>query len=179
MRTLTVAATAALALMITGCTSAPQPPSELTQPTEAPPPAASGEIPCGVVTDADLAEIVGQNVGAGRERTASTVTEQGVTWHPRTCVWDGDDLEVELSFSDAAAFESGTLTCREPLGIWGDVQPVGGIGDQAWWESDDEDEGLLRACTQTHVIDVEIDGDDLDARTASITLMERALAAVE
>lgn len=181
MRIIPVAAAAALALALAGCAGSPDPaPQPAPNTTTAPPPAASGELPCGVVTAQEFAEIFGEDLGDGEANTSSTVTEQDVTWHPATCEWEGDDLEVELGFADAAAFDTGAITCSAPLGIGQDVQPVGGIGDQAWWVSDDshDDEGTLRACTATHLIDVEVDGDGIDARTAAITLMERALAAV-
>jgi hypothetical protein len=184
MRILSLAAAAALAIGLAGCggTPAPQPQPEPgattgTPTPDATTPDASGG-PCDVVSADALTEIFGEDLGPGSVRSSSTITVQDVTWHPAECVWDGDDIEVEVAIADAAAFDSGTLTCVAPLGVGKDVQPVGGIGDQAWWEADDsdDDEGLLRACTATHVIDIDVDGDDMDARTAAITLMERVLA---
>lgn len=178
MRTTALAAAAALALALTGCAGGPSPsPEPEPQPgTSAPEPQAPAGGPCDYATAEQQQQLFGTDLGRATQRDASTVTVQGVTWHPITCVWDVDDLEVEVAVADAAAFETGTLTCMEPLGIGKDVQPVGGVGDQAWWEEEDEDEGMLRACSETHVVDVDVDGDDIDARTAAIEFAQLVLA---
>lgn len=182
MRIASLAAAAALAFGLAGCAGTPSP-EPLPQPdateSQAPPAEPVGDLPCGVASADELAAVFGTDLGEGRERTSHTTQVQNVVWHPQVCVWEVDDLEVELHVADAAAFESGSLECVEPLGIGEDVQPVGGLGDQAWWEFDETDEGELRACTETHVLDVKVDGEgDFDARTAAIGLMELALAKV-
>lgn len=182
MRFLTLTGTALLVIGLAGCsapvddtgTEGPASPSE-SQPAE--PDGGAGEE-CGGLTTEDLVGIFGVDL-EGPEPSMGDSDQNGVTWTSTGCDWENDEAEIEidLDISDSSDFPEGTITCIEPSGV-GDVTPVEGIGNQAWWKFDDlnEVEGELRVCTEDRLVEL-----DVDAESGSMTsdeLLEKVQDAV-
>jgi hypothetical protein len=171
MRLLMLAGTALLVVGLSGCTA---PVDEATEPDA---PTTSGE--CGGLTTEDLVGIFGVELD-GPEPSTGDSDQNGVTWMSTGCDWENDaaELELDLDISVASDFPDGTINCIEP-GAVGEVTPVDGIGDQAWWKFDDfnEVEGELRVCTSDRLVEFAVDG-----QTGSMTtdeLKEKAQSAVQ
>lgn len=138
------------------------------------PPAAAVELPCGAADAAELAAIFATPFGDGRTGSAN-VTENEVTWVPDSCTWEADGLEVQVRIAEADDFETG-FECLEPIAVGRDLEPVAGVGDQAWWEFTDRSgaEGELRVCTATTLIEVLVEAESGDSATLRDQAVELA-----
>ncbi|MDO9590553.1 MAG: hypothetical protein Q7J04_05365 [Microcella sp.] len=144
-----------------------------------PPPAASVELPCGAADAAELEAIFGSGFGDGRAGSAN-VTENDVTWTPDSCTWQADGIEMQLRVAEAADFEGG-FVCLEPIAVGRDLEPVSGVGDQAWWEFTDRSgaEGELRVCTGDTLVEVLVDaesGESASLRDQAIEVGELVIS---
>lgn len=180
MRFLALTGAALLVAGLAGCsapatdTDAPAAPTESTT-TE--PDATTDEGQCGGLTTDDLVGIFGVEL-QGPEPSTGDSDQNGVTWTSTGCDWEGEgELEIDLDLSAASDFPDGEIACIEPGGV-GDVTPVEGIGNQAWWKFEDfnEVEGELRVCTDDQLVELAV-----DAQTGSMSsddLKEKVESAV-
>jgi len=181
MKLIALTGVALLVVGLAGC-SAPadeEQPDAPGQSEKTTPDAPDDTAACGGLTTEDLVGLFGVEL-EGPEPSMGSSDQNGVTWTSTGCGWENDeiDLELDLDISDASDFPEGAITCIEPGGV-GDVSPVEGIGNQAWWEFDDfnEVEGTLRVCTDDRLIELEV-----DAETGSMTsdeLKEKVQSAVQ
>lgn len=138
------------------------------------PPEATVELPCGAADGAELEAVFGVPFGDGRAGSAN-VTENEVTWAPDSCTWEADGLEVKVRIAEADDFEAG-FECLEPIAVGRDLEPVAGVGDQAWWEFTDRSgaEGELRVCTGSTLVEVLVEAESGDSATLRDQAVELA-----
>lgn len=97
-------------------------------------------------------------VTGGEERTV--IKDDGeVDWQAHGCNWQSDAFDITLAVAGPEGFENG-FECVELGGI-GDIEPVEGLGDAAWWKWDDlhGSKGSLAVCSGERRIDVDLLGD--------------------
>lgn len=181
MRFLALTGAALLMIGLGGCSTPVQEQGEPDAPNQSAPaerdaPTETGE--CGGLTTDDLVGIFGVEL-EGPEPSMGSSDQNGATWMSTGCDWENDDadLEIDLDISQASDFPDGTVTCIEPGGV-GDVTPVDGIGNQAWWKFDDfnEVEGELRVCTDDRLIEFSVDAETRSMSTDA--LKEKVQSAV-
>jgi hypothetical protein len=166
-----------LALTTAGCGSGDDPvdpdaattSESPTSPTPSEPPATedseepttdpSGD-PCTLVTDADVKDAFGVDVGAGEPGRGQHV-ENDVEYTSTNCEWEADDaLELSLDLSTAEDF-GGTLACTpvSHLGDEGTPVKVAGAESATWLASEEpnEIEARLRVCTAEATMNFELD----------------------
>ena len=137
---------------------------------------------CDVLTPEDVEAAYGVAFGAP-EQGGGGHAEGKYEWQSDNCSFTAEALlEVKLALVGADDF-SGAFACPEPTAIASQVEPVDGLGDQAWWEVDDAGplEATLRVCTPSYDFDLELeyeDGVDYvgDPQTQTIALAGVVLA---
>lgn len=165
MRHLSLAGAALLAVLLTGCTSTvgPEPTPENDDST--PQASASAELDCSGLTTEHLQDVFGVELGAPDAESDSS-DDDGVERTVHGCDWDAveGDLDIDFDYSEAADFADGMLVCIEPSGRNDTVTAVDGIGNDAWWKTDDDDDdvsGELRVCADAALLELDVDaGDD-------------------
>lgn len=136
------------------------------------------EEPCTLFTESDLEAIFDRDVGEGAG-SAIEVTEGGEVYRASECQWSNAGVDVVLQVARADDFAGGEVVCRQPTG--GEVEPVTELGEQAWWLMQEREQeggvtgGLLRACTESVLVNVVIGGAVDDPQT----LQAQALSVAE
>lgn len=163
-----------LAACSAGPADAPESPDTVDSSDEAAPPVAPVDLPCGAADAAELEETFGAGFGDGRTGSAS-VTQNETTWTPDSCTWEAEGIEVQLRIAGADDFEGG-FECLEPLAVARDLEPVSGVGDQAWWQFTDRSgaEGDLRVCTGDTVVEVLVEAESGESATLRDQAVELA-----
>lgn len=131
---------------------------------------------CDVLTAEDVAAAYGVDFGPA-EPGGGVANEGDLSWESDNCDWEAEDLvEVQLALAGPEDYTP-AFTCQEPTDIGSTVEPVAGIGDQAWWEVDDAGplEASLRVCTASAIFQIDLgyeDGVDFegDPKAQSIAL---------
>jgi hypothetical protein len=116
---------------------------------------------CDVLTSEDVAAAYGVEFGPAEPGGGAT-NEQDLSWQSDNCDWEAEDLvEVQLALAAPDDFTP-AFACPEPTAIGSTVEPVQGVGDQAWWEVDDAPplEASLRVCTASYNFDIDLDFED-------------------
>ncbi|MHA6693493.1 DUF3558 domain-containing protein [Homoserinimonas sp. A520] len=163
MRSLALVGAALLVIGLGGCSAPAGDTDEPTAPSEsatAEPDVTTGGDQCGGLTTEDLVGIFGVDL-QGPDPSTGDSDQNGVTWTSTGCDWEGEgELEIDLDISEASDFPDGKIACIEPGGV-GEVTPVDGIGNQAWWKFDDfnEVEGELRVCTDDRLVEFAVDAE--------------------
>lgn len=179
MKSLPLAAAIVLAFTLVGCGTSGSAPIEVDAGESAPPQESGGDTDaCGGLTTAHLTSIFGVELEGPEAETGSS-TQNEASWTNVGCDWENDasELELDLDLAVPADFADGSIVCVEPGGV-GDVTPVDGIGNQAWWSfyDFDEVEGKLRVCTDDALVEFSV-----DAKSGSIgsdELRDKAVEAV-
>ena len=147
--------------------------------TEVDRPAGDVEV-CDLATEAEVEAAFGEDLPAGSFSSGST-DEDGVQWQSDNCNWDIEDgLEVSLEYSTAEDFADGELLCPELDSFDTPSTPVEGLdAASAAWVNDqvDPDEGTLRICTDTALVDIDIETSD--GTGDSDTMQQQAVALAE
>lgn len=138
---------------------------------------ASDDFPCDLVTTAEVADLVGADLGDGEySRTQNSQNE--FNWTSDKCRWEGDDQEIVLDIGGAESFASGSLECPDAVM---DAVEIDGPGDPVYWIWDGiRVQAELQFCTPDAVIEVIADtwnpDDEAGARAALLELAELAVA---
>jgi len=138
---------------------------------------------CDLASEADAEAAYDEDLPPGSFSSGST-DEDGVQWQSDNCNWRIDDgLEVSLQLSTAEDFAAGELLCPELDSFDVPSTPVTVLDAEASWVTDkiDPDEGTLRICTDTHLIDIDVESPDGSRdpdtlRDQSVALAEVVLA---
>ncbi len=135
---------------------------------------------CDLATEADVEAAFGADLPAGSYSGGGT-DEDGVQWQSDNCNWDIEDgLEVSLEYSTAEDFADGELLCPELDSFSTPSTPVEGLdATSAAWVNDqvDPDEGTLRVCTDTALINIDIE--TADGTGDPDTMQQQAVALAE
>ncbi len=116
---------------------------------------------CDVLTPEDVAAAFAVEFGPAEPGGGAT-NEQDLSWQSDNCDWEAEDLlEVQLALSGPEDYTP-AFACQEPISIGSSVEPVPGIGDQAWWEVDDSAalEASLRVCTADYNFNIDLEYED-------------------
>ena len=191
MRTVLTVLALALSVTLSACGDDDEPissggTSEETEesPTD-PGTTASDEAPvdvevCDLADEADAEAAFEEDLPPGSLSSGST-DEDGVQWQSDNCNWDIEDgLEVSLEYSTAEDFADGELLCPELDSFDTPSTPVEGLdAASAAWVNDqvDPDEGTLRICTDTALVDIDIETSD--GTGDSDTMQQQAVALAE
>lgn len=153
--------------------------SAAPEPSETDQPAGEVEV-CELATEADVEAAFGEDLPPGSFSSGST-DEDGVQWQSDNCNWDVEDgLEVRLAYSTAEDFADGALLCPELDSFDTPSTPVEGLDAvSAAWVVDqiDPEEGTLRICTETALINIDTEYPDGTADPA--TMQEQSVALAE
>lgn len=169
--------------------STPDVPSPTTSPTDASTTATSAApgalpSPCDVVSAADVTAAYGETFvrdGLG----GGTTSQQGIEWTSKNCNFEVDDrVEVTVKLTGPGDFTKGSFQCVAPSDISGIVAPADVTGaTSAWWKTNEAPplEATLRACTDSVIVEIEIEYDDGvsyegDPQNQSAVLAEGILA---
>ena len=141
-----------------------------------------GEVEvCELATEAEVEAVFGEDLPPGSFSSGST-DEDGVQWQSDNCNWDVDDgLEVRLAYSTAEDFAEGELLCPELDSFDTPSTPVEGLDAvSAAWVVDqiDPEEGTLRICTDSALINIDTEYPDGTADPATMEEQSVALAEV-
>ncbi|WP_403022433.1 hypothetical protein [Salinibacterium sp. GXW1014] len=163
MRHLSLAGAAAVALLLAGCTSTVGPEEAPQNDDSTPQASAPAETDCYGLTTEHLADVFGTELRAPDQENDNS-DDDGVERSVRGCDWEAQqgDLEIDFDYSEAGDFASGSVECVEPNGRDDVVSPVDGIGNSAWWVTDDDNDasGELRVCADDALLELEVDSDD-------------------
>lgn len=120
---------------------------------------------CAGLTVDDLATILSIDFAAPTESSGGVSTVDDFNYKTVGCSFDStdDEVEVDLNLSFAEQFDDGVVHCVEPSDHLHPVTPVDGLGDSAWWQSQDfenstDAEGELTVCVEEALIAVTIEG---------------------
>jgi hypothetical protein len=186
----TTLAVLALTLVLAGCGDSDDgeirsggadatPSSSAPAATETDQPEGEVEV-CELATEADVEAVFGEDVPPGSFSGGGT-DEDGVQWQSDNCNWDVEDgLEVRLAYSTAEDFADGELLCPELDSFDTPSTPVEGLDAlSAAWVIDqiDPEEGTLRICTDTALINIDTEYPDGTADPA--TMQEQSVALAE
>ncbi|WP_235734821.1 hypothetical protein [Nocardioides alcanivorans] len=118
-------------------------------------------------------EVVTQTTGSGH------VNQGELEWDYVSCTWfTAGQINLQLKIADAEDVSDGALSCPTLTHYGREAAPVGLSGARASWveHTDAATEGSLRACTDTHVIDLVA---DRNGQVSGAKLLEPTLAAAE
>ena len=118
----------------------------------------SGSDPCDIDLAPLAAELDGVDLGEGSP-VAGDSSVQDVEWTPSVCHWESSTVELRVALADAEDFAGG-FVCAEALGVWGEVETIDEVGDQAWFEWNDFQGGAGRfsGCTGELRVDITVSG---------------------
>ncbi|WP_020107012.1 hypothetical protein [Nocardia sp. 348MFTsu5.1] len=126
---------------------------------------------CAGLSSDDLTEIFDVEFGRPEPSTGAVNTVDNVNYKTVGCSFETTDLattdlneiEVDLNLSFAEQFNDNTVHCIEPSDHIHPVEPVAGVGNQAWWQSGSfenatDAEGELTVCVDEALIGIQIEG---------------------
>jgi hypothetical protein len=94
--------------------------------------------PCALLTQADLAQVLPESFSEG-EASQMPVTE-GATFIPKNCAFHSGDKQIVLTIFLASTYQEH----KELAAIGEAPQVVGGVGEEAFWDSDSQGLTVLK-----------------------------------
>jgi hypothetical protein len=126
---------------------------------------------CAGLTSDDLTQIFGTKFSNPARSGGGRSTFDDFNYKTVGCSFETSDLattddnaiEVDLNLSFAEQFNDNTVHCIEPSDRIHPVTPVDGVGNQAWWQSQDfenspDADGELTVCVDEALIGIHIEG---------------------
>lgn len=144
--------------------SAPTPsPSE---PASSSAPAAALPAACDLITEGDVAKMMGLTPGPGESDTGDD-DDAGVAWRTSECSFEAQgQVEVTVKVTGPADVTKGAFGCPQPDDRDGNVEPADDVAgaSKGWWKTNSAPplEATLRACSATANVDVDLDYDTND-----------------
>ena len=194
MRTLLAVLALALSVTLSACGDDDEPitsggaseADESADPGTTPSDDESAEVPtevevCDLAEEGDVEAAFEEDLPPGTFSSGST-DEDGVQWQSDNCNWEIEDgTEVSLELSTAEDFTDGQLQCPELDSFSDPSTPVEGLdATSAAWVNDsiDPNEGTLRVCTDSYLINIDLESPDGSRDPATMQSQSVALAEV-